>query len=83
MDEIDFEDLVVALKKIVDIYGEDIAPYAVSLCRKLSEAYVRLTNSKGSQEDEDAEEGMTADSLMSAIRRVLHSISGNFPELYP
>jgi hypothetical protein len=32
MDEIDFEDLVTSLKKIVDVYGDEIAPYAVSLC---------------------------------------------------
>jgi hypothetical protein len=32
MDEIDFEDLVGALRKIVDIFEDDIAPYAVSLC---------------------------------------------------
>ena len=42
MDEIDFEDLVNALKQIVDIYGDEITPYALSLCQKLSEAYVRL-----------------------------------------
>lgn len=42
MDDIDFEDLVLALKKIVEIYGDDIAPYAVSLCQKLSEAHIRL-----------------------------------------
>jgi len=41
MDEIDFEDLVGALRKIVDIYEDEIAPYAVSLCQKLSEAYIR------------------------------------------
>lgn len=44
MDEIDFEDLVNALRKIVDVFEDDIAPYAISLCSKLSEAHVRLTN---------------------------------------
>lgn len=42
MDDIDFEDLVSALRKIVDVYQEEIAPYAISLCQKLSEAYIRL-----------------------------------------
>jgi len=32
MDEIDFEELVGALRIIVDTYDEEIAPYAVSLC---------------------------------------------------
>lgn len=34
-------------------------------------------------EDVDNEIAMTADGLFSAIRRVLNSISGKFPELYP
>ena len=83
MDEIDFEDLVSALRKIVDVYTEEIAPYAISLCQKLSEAFVRIVASKGGKEDEDTEVGLTAEGLMTAIRRVLNSISGRFPELYP
>lgn len=83
MDEIDFEDLVGALRKIVDIYEDEIAPYAVSLCHKLSEAYVRCIKTKGNQDDEETETGLTADGLMTAIRRVLNSISGKFPDLYP
>ena len=83
MDEIDFEDLVTALKNIVEIYGDEINPYALSLCMKLSEAYVRLVQAKTNNEDEDADTGLTADGLMSAIRRVLNSISGKFPDLYP
>ena len=83
MDEIDFEDLVGALRKIVDIYEDEIAPYAVSLCQKLSEAYVRCIKIKGSNDDEETEAGFTADGLMTAIRRVLSSISGKFPHLYP
>lgn len=43
MDEIDFEPLVEALRNIVDIYGEEVAPYALSLCEKLSVAFIRLT----------------------------------------
>ena len=83
MDEIDFEDLVGALRKIVDVFGDDIAPYAVSLCQKLSEAFVRLIKSQGHYDDTDNEAGLTADGLITAIRRVLNSISGKFPELYP
>ena len=43
MDEIDFEPLVEALRNIVDIYGDEVAPYALSLCEKLSAAFIRLT----------------------------------------
>ena len=45
MDDIDFEELVGALRIIVETYDEEIAPFAVSLCKKLSEAYIRLLNS--------------------------------------
>ena len=43
MDDIDFEPLVEALRNIVDIYGEEVAPYALALCEKLSVAFIRLT----------------------------------------
>ena len=32
MDDVDYDDLIVALKEIVDKYGEEVAPYDVSLC---------------------------------------------------
>ena len=84
MDDIDFEELTGALKKIVEVFEEEIAPYAISLCQKLSTAYIRCINAKGdNKEDVDCEIGLTADGLFSAIRKVLASISGKFPELYP
>lgn len=43
MDEIDFEPLVEALRNIVDIYGEEVAPYALALSEKLSVIFIRLT----------------------------------------
>jgi hypothetical protein len=42
MDDVDYDELIYALKEIVDKYGDEVAPYAVSLCKKLSEAYLRL-----------------------------------------
>lgn len=32
MDDIDFDELVEALKELVEVYEEEIAPYAVALC---------------------------------------------------
>jgi hypothetical protein len=32
MDDIDFDELVSALENIVNVYQEEIAPYAVALC---------------------------------------------------
>lgn len=73
MDEIDFEDLVISLRRIVDAFENEIAPYAQSLCIKLSEAFCRLVknNKNQGQEDIDSEMGLTAERLMTAIRRVL------------
>ena len=36
MDDIDFEELVGALRKIVVAFEDEITPFAVSLCQKLS-----------------------------------------------
>jgi hypothetical protein len=84
MDEIDFDELITALKKIVVIYENEIAPHAEKLCQKLSESYVRITNGgKVDWNDVDTQEALNSDSLITAIRRVLNSISGKFPELYP
>ena len=83
MDEIDFEELVGALRVIVDVYNEEVAPYAISLCQKLSKAYVRLISSVEDIEEVDTEVSLTADGLMTAIKQVLKSVSGKFPGLYP
>lgn len=83
MDDIDFDELVSSLQELVETYEEEIAPYAVALCGKLGEAYLRLLQSKGTGDNEDQETSLTADGLMTAIRRVLKSISGKYKELYP
>lgn len=71
MDEIDFDELVEALQELVNVYQDEIAPYATSLCSKLGDAYLRLLSVKGTGEDEDQETSLTAEGLMTAIRRVL------------
>ena len=53
MDEIEYDELVLALKRIVETYDEEIAPYAVNLCQKLSDAYMRMLATKGNDEEED------------------------------
>lgn len=85
MDQIDFDDLIHALRKIVEVFSGEVAPYAKSLCIKLSEAFVRLIKNKGDPDDEGAEDSMTAEGMMKAIRRVLESvyyISDQQPQLY-
>eukprot|EP00347_Sterkiella_histriomuscorum_P021385 403334157 len=84
MDDIDFDELIKALQEIVDVYEDEIAPYALQLCQKLGDAYLRLISNKGTGDDEDQETTLSADGLMTAIRRVLESISGKeYKQLYP
>jgi hypothetical protein len=87
IDDIDYDELIEALRTIVEVFEEEIGPYALELCTKLGEAYIRLHNNSiinGETElEEDAESSLTAFGLMAAIRRILESISGMFSDLYP
>lgn len=74
LDEIDFDELVNALRKIVEVFSDEVAPYAKSLCIKLSEAFIRMIKNKGDPDDEFTDEALSAEGLMKAIRRVLESI---------
>lgn len=42
IDDIDYDELITALQRIVDVFEEEIGPYALDLCSKLGEAYMRL-----------------------------------------
>ena len=46
IDEIDYDELINSLKTIVDYFEDEIGPYALQLCLKLSEAFVRLSEQK-------------------------------------
>ena len=88
IDDIDYDELITSLKTIVEYFEDEIGPYALELCSKLGEAYMRLSEMKKTVEgsgqlDLDQETSLTAEGLMTAIRRILNSISGRYPELYP
>jgi len=89
IDDIDYDELIESLKRIVEVFESEISPYAVQLCSKLGEAFLRLTeqqraNQGGGDELElDNETSLTADGLITAIRRILKSISGMNLPLYP
>ena len=42
IDDIDYDELIDSLKKIVEVFDDEIGPHATSLCDKLQEAYLRL-----------------------------------------
>ena len=46
IDDIDYDELITSLKKIVDVFEDEIGPYALDLCQKLGEAYLRLHEQK-------------------------------------
>lgn len=76
IDDIDYDELVDSLKIIVEIFSEEIAPYAEELCLRLGESYVRLMETKkdlagGDSLEVDNETCLTAGGLMTAIRRIL------------
>lgn len=81
IDDIEYDELINGLNAIVSTYEYEIAPYAVDLCKSLSESFLRLmemAQQKGGNDLEvDSETSLTADGLMTAIRRILGSISGN------
>lgn len=86
IDEIDYDELIESLKVIVEIFNDEIQPYAEELCVRLGESFCRLMeiNHTGEEHLElDNETSLTADGLMTAIRRILQSISGRFPHIFP
>lgn len=86
LDEMEFDELVDALRKLVEVFSDEVAPYAKSLCIKLSDAFIRMIKNKGDPDDEFCDEALSAEGLMKAIRRVLESIyiiADQQPNLYP
>jgi len=75
IDDIEYDELIDCLRTIVNTFGNEIAPYAIELCSSLGESFVRLmeVNNKGQGDDleVDNETSLSADGLMSAIRRIL------------
>jgi hypothetical protein len=75
MDEVDNEELVGALEEIVDIFSEDIAPFAEGLCLELMKAYQRMVTTD--VDEDDGETALAAMGCVTAIRRILNSAQDN------
>ena len=88
IDDIDYDELINSLKKIVEVFESEIGEHAFDLCQKLSEAYLRLLEQKkelagGQALDVDTETSLSCEGLISAIRRILQSLNGRYIEMYP
>ena len=51
IDDINYDELIESLKKIVEVFEDEIAPHALDLCVKLGEAYLRLFEQKKTNEE--------------------------------
>jgi hypothetical protein len=71
MSEIDSDDLVAALSALIEMFGEDIQPFALQLTARLVESAYRLFDAD--IEDETAQ--MTGVESLAAINTILESIS--------
>jgi len=78
MSDIGSDDVVQALEIVIDRFGDDIAPYAVALARKLAEAFSAYV---AAGEDDD-EASMAAAQCVEAMAATLNSISNNENDIY-
>ena len=84
INEVENEDLVLTLETIVNKFGEEIAPYAKSLCQNLGAAFWKImcTADGGGDDDDDGPGVLAAVSSLRAICTILESVS-NLPQMYP
>ena len=85
MDDIDFENLIEALRLLVEVFADEVGPHALRLCDKLATAFIRLLHSSNPDDstEEINETVLNASGMITAIRRILNSISGKYKDLYP
>jgi hypothetical protein len=79
MNEIDNDELINTLELIIENYSEEMVPYAVVLCSKLSEAFLRIAST---QEDDEGDGALTALECLGAIQTILNAVH-EMPQLYP
>ena len=85
INEVDNEDLVLTLETIVNKFGEEIAPYAKSLCQNLGAAFWKIMCNTDEAADDDDDDGpgvLAAVSSLRAICTILESVS-NIPQMFP
>mmetsp|Transcript_5295 Transcript_5295/g.7439 ORF Transcript_5295/g.7439 Transcript_5295/m.7439 type:complete len:1038 (+) Transcript_5295:129-3242(+) len=82
MNEIDNDELVNTLDIIIERYRDEMEPYAVVLCKKLSEMILRiLSESENDNDDNEEDSAITVFESLSAIQTILDAVSDK-PHLY-
>lgn len=76
LDQFFIEDLIEILNEIVHVFYEEIIPYSIQVCEKLSEAYEDIMAQLGEQDIEmnDSKAITTANGCITAIYRIITSI---------
>ena len=77
INEFFIEDLIETLNEIIKVFYEEITPFSIAICEKLSDAYADIRASLGDDvsEMEEAKSISTANGCITAICRVARSIS--------
>ncbi|KAG7990889.1 hypothetical protein I3843_02G047400 [Carya illinoinensis] len=75
MNEVENEDLVFTLETIVDKFGEEMAPYALGLCKNLAAAFWRCMNTAEADDEVDDPGALAAVGCLRAISTILESVS--------
>lgn len=69
--EIDQDELITALERVVEVYDSKIEPFAYELCEKLVNSYRKVVIS---DIDDRGESMMAASSYVSALRRIIDAV---------
>ena len=90
MEEIDSDELIGALETIMEIFSEDIGPFALQLAQQLATKYQDLVTNENDDEDEQEEQALAAAGCVTAIRRIVEAINKDknmlasiLPIIYP
>lgn len=81
MTEIDHQDLVSTLESLIDTYGEEMAPYAVGLCQRLAEVFMRQF--KSDDEDDHTDSPMECLVAISSLLRGIKDLTHIYLQVEP
>jgi importin-7 len=78
MAEIDSDDLIGALERIVSEFRTEVAPFAIELCARLADSFLRITADISEEDEENS--ALAALECLRTIHTSLQAVSSN-PEL--
>ena len=73
MNELDNEELIASFENIMQVFENEIQPYAVEICKYLTKQYIRLVGQDGN--DDDGESILAAVASITSIGKIIQAIS--------